>query len=74
MHQSIIELNKYRTPDVSLMDATVGMPDYHLGGAHCDPPLGRLIAGFDPVKVDRRGAELLGLRWQTIAHLKGESG
>lgn len=30
MHQSILDLNRYRTPDLSLMDATVGMPDYHL--------------------------------------------
>jgi uncharacterized protein (DUF362 family) len=70
MQQSIIDLNQYRTPDLSLMDATVGMPDYHLGGAHCDPPLNRLIAGFDPVEVDRRGAELLGLKWRNIGHLK----
>ncbi len=70
MHESIVDLNRYRTPDLSLMDATVGMPDFHLGGAHCDPPLNRLIAGFDPVAVDRRGAELLGLEWQSIAHLQ----
>ena len=70
MHQSIVDLNKYRTPDLSLMDATVGMPDYHLGGAHCDPPLNKLIAGFDPVGVDRRGAEWLGFEWQSVAHLK----
>jgi len=70
MHESIVDLNAYRTADLSLMDATVGMPDFHLGGAHCDPPLGKLIAGFDPIAVVRRGAELLGLRWQTIAHLR----
>jgi len=69
MHQSIVELNRYRTPDLSLMDATVGMPEYHLGGARCNPPVNRLLAGFDPVKVDRRSAELLGLRWQGIRHL-----
>jgi uncharacterized protein (DUF362 family) len=69
MHQSILDLNRYRTPDLSLMDATVGMPDYHLGGAHCDPPLGKLLAGFDPLPLDRRGAELLGLRWRRIGHL-----
>ena len=69
MHQSIVDLNSYRTPDLSLMDATVGMPDFHLGGPQCDPPVGKLIAGFDPVKVDRRSAELLGLDWRKIAHL-----
>lgn len=70
MHQSIVDLNQYRTPDLSLMDATVGMPEYHLGGARCDPPVGKVVAGFDPLAVDRRSAELLGLRWQNIAHLK----
>ena len=69
-HQSIIDLNRYRTADLSLMDATVGMPDFHLGGAHCDPPLNKLVAGFDSVKVDRRSAELLGLQWRSIPHLK----
>ena len=71
MHQSIVDLNRYRTPDLSLMDARVGMPDFHLGGAHCDPPLNKLIAGFDPVEVDRRAAELLGLDWRRIPHLAG---
>ncbi len=70
MHESITDLNKYRTPDLSLMDATVGMPEFHLGGPQCDPPLNKLIAGFDPVEVDRRSAELLGLQWRNIAHLK----
>ena len=70
MHESITELNRYRSADLSLMDATVGMPDFHLGGAHCDPPLNKLIAGFNPLEVDRRGSELLGLRWQDIGHLR----
>jgi len=70
MHRSIAELNTYRRPDLSLLDATVGLADYHLGGPHCDPPVGKLIAGFDPVQVDRRGAELLGLDWRKIGHLR----
>jgi uncharacterized protein (DUF362 family) len=70
MHQSIIDLNRYRTADLSLMDATVGLAEFHLGGRRCEPPVNRLIAGFDPVAVDRRSAELLGLKWQRIAHLK----
>ncbi|ETR65615.1 MAG: iron-sulfur cluster-binding protein, partial [Candidatus Magnetoglobus multicellularis str. Araruama] len=31
MHESIIDLNQYRTPDLSVMDAGIGLPDYHLG-------------------------------------------
>jgi uncharacterized protein (DUF362 family) len=70
MQQAILDLNRYRTPDLTLMDATVGMAEYHLGGAHCDPPLNRLLCGFDPVEIDRRGAELLGLDWRSIEHLR----
>jgi len=69
MHQSIIDLNRYRTADLSLMDATVGLAEFHLGGRRCDPPVNRLIAGFDPVEVDRRSAALLGLKWRRIGHL-----
>ncbi len=69
MQQSIVDLCTYRAPDLSLMDASVGMPDFHLGGAHCDPPLCKLIAGTDPWEVDRKGAELLGLDWRRIGHL-----
>ena len=74
MHASIVDLNRYRTPNLSLVDATIGMADYHLGGPHCDPPVGRLLAGFDPLQVDRRCAELLGFRWQEIEHLNGVEG
>ena len=70
MQESIIDLNKYRTPDLSILDATVGMAEYHLGGAHCNPPLNKIVAGFDPKKVDRIGAELLGYPWESIPHLK----
>ncbi len=70
MHESIVELNKYRTPDLTLMDAALGMADFHLGGAHCDPPINRVLAGFDPLEIDRRGAELLGFDWQEIGHLR----
>ena len=72
MHRSIAELNTYRTPDLSLLDATVGLADYHLGGPRCDPPVGKLLAGFDPLQVDRRGAELLGLDWRKVTHLGSE--
>jgi uncharacterized protein (DUF362 family) len=71
MHESILDLNRYRTPDLSLLDARVGMAEYHLGGAECAPPVNRIVAGFDPLKVDRVAAELLGMNWRTIGHLTG---
>lgn len=69
MQQSIMDLNRYRTPDLTVLDATIGMPDFHLGGRHCDPPVNRLLAGFDPLEIDRTSAGLLGLDWRSIGHL-----
>lgn len=69
MHQAIFELNSYRKPDLCLVDASIGMAEYHLGGPTCDPPVGKLIAGRDPVAVDSAGALLLGRDWHTIDHI-----
>lgn len=69
IHESITDLNTYRTPDLAVMDARIGMPEYHLGGSECDPPLNKIIAGFNPKEVDRVGAELLGMNWKRIGHL-----
>ncbi len=69
IHQSIIDLNRYRTPDLTILDASVGMAEYHLGGPQCEPPVNKIIAGFNPVEVDRKAAELLGFNWKSIPHL-----
>ncbi len=69
VQQAITDLNTYRAPDLTLMDASVGMAEYHLGGPHCDPPVRKLVAGTDAREVDRTAAELLGLDWHTIGHL-----
>ncbi len=70
MQQAISDLIAYRSPDLSIMDASVGMAEYHLGGPTCDPPVGKLVGGYDPWAVDREGARLLGLDWTKIGHLK----
>lgn len=67
---AIFDLNRYRTPDFTLLDATVGMADNHLYGRHCEPPVGRLVAGWDPVALDSYGASLLGRNWQDIGHIR----
>ena len=69
MQQSLIDLNRYLVPDITVMDCSVGMAEYHLGGPHCDPPVNRMIAGFDPWKVDREAAGLLGMNWQDVGHV-----
>lgn len=70
MQQSIMDLNQYVTPDMTVMDATIGLCEYHLGGPPCSPPVNKVLAGMDPVQLDRVAADLLGLDWQNIAHLK----
>lgn len=69
IHQSIIDLNQYRTPDLTLLDASIGMAEYHLGGPQCEPPVNKMIAGFNPLTVDREAAQLLGVNWQDVPHL-----
>ncbi len=69
--ESIIEMNMHRKPDLTLLDATTGMPDYHLGGRHCDPPVNKIVASFDALEADRAGARLLGFDWRRIGHLAG---
>ncbi len=74
MHASIIELNRYVTPDLTVLDGRIGLAEYHLGGPECDPPVRVLLGGFDPVAVDRRAAGVLGLDWRRIGHLMGGAG
>jgi len=69
MQTSIFELNRYRKPDLAFIDASIGLAEHHLGGPYCDPPINRLLAGFDPVAVDAVGAELLGIPWQRVGHI-----
>ncbi len=70
MHESVLDLNRYCLPDFSIIDATVGLRDYHLGGAECDPHPGLLVAGSDPVAVDAYGAGLLKKDWREIGHIR----
>lgn len=51
------------------MDATTGLADFHLGGAQCDPPVNRILAGTDSRAVDRQTLGLLGMDWSIIGHL-----
>ncbi len=70
IQEAIFDLNRYRAPDFTLLDATVGMSEAHLWGATCDPPPGLLAAGFDPVAVDAFGTGLLGRDWRKIGHIR----
>lgn len=67
---AIFDLNQYRCPDFTLLDASIGMPEAHLWGRHCDPPVGLFAASCDPVAIDSYGAALLGKKWQNIGHIE----
>lgn len=67
---AVADLNRYRHPDFTLLDATVGLAQSHLGGPTCNPPPGLLAASFDPVALDAYGAGLLGLDWREIDHIR----
>ena len=69
MHQAVVDLNRYVTPCLTLMDASVGMAQYHLGGPQCQPAVGKILAGTDPLALDREAAGLLGVDWRTVGHL-----
>jgi uncharacterized protein (DUF362 family) len=67
---TIRELNHYVLPHLTLMDASVGLSQYHLGGPICAPPVDRLIAGTDPYMVDQSAARLLGIDPGTVPHIQ----
>lgn len=74
VHDAILDLNRYRKPDLALIDASVGLSEHHLGGPTCNPPPRKLIAGFDPVAVDAAGALMLGQNWRDIPHIAKADG
>ena len=69
IQEAVFDLNRYRTPDFTLLDATRGMQEAHLWGPTCDPPPNRLAAGYDPVAMDSYGCSLLGIKWNSVGHL-----
>ncbi len=74
MDEAIFDLNRYRTPDFTLLDASIGMQEAHLFGPECHPPKNKIACGFDPVAIDAWGADLLGFGWQTIDHIRRGDG
>jgi len=70
IHEALFDLNRCRTPDFTVLDATVGMAEAHLWGPTCDPPPGLLAAGEDPVAVDGWGCRLLGRDPFRIGHVR----
>lgn len=69
MQESLIEMARYILPDLSLMDATLGLCQYHLGGPTCDPAPELLLGSFDAMALDREACRLIGVDWRQVGHL-----
>lgn len=69
IHEAIYELNRYRTPNYTILDGSIGMAKAHLWGPQCSPPVRRIAASSDPVAIDSYGTQLLGRDWREIDHI-----
>jgi len=56
--KSVVDICRYKKPDLSIVDASVALTGMHLAGKKKN--IGLILAGFDPVAVDIIGSELLG--------------
>ena len=74
IQEAVFDLNRYRTPDFTLLDASVGMAQAHLWGPTCEPPVGLLAASDDPVALDAYGCALLQRDWRQIGHISRAHG
>jgi len=73
MQTSIFELNRYRNLIWHLSMPTIGQAEHHLGGRpaiHRQQAAGRVRPGA----VDAVGAQLLGIPWQQVGHIKMADG
>lgn len=69
VHQSIHDLNLYVKSDFVLVDASVGQKGSEITGFPCQPPIGKLIAGFDAKEIDKVCAQLLGHKIEEVRYL-----
>lgn len=71
VNKAIFDLNNYIKIDLNIIDGRIGQYGSHLrGGRKFSPAKNLIIAGYDALTVDKKGAEVLGHRWQDVEHLK----
>lgn len=69
VHPSIYDLNLYCRSDFVLVDASIGQKGNEIHGCACNPPIKKLIAGFDNLQIDKYCAPFLGLDPKKITYL-----
>ena len=57
-HKSVFDICLYKTPDLSVVDASLSLAGSHLSGR--PKKLGVILASFDPVAADAIGSQLMG--------------
>jgi uncharacterized protein (DUF362 family) len=65
--KSVVDICRYKRPDLSVVDASVALTGMHLSGKK--KKIGLILAGFDPVAVDTLGSELLGHNPKRLPYL-----
>lgn len=65
--KSVVDICRYKKPDLSVVDASVALKGMHLAGRH--KKIGVILAGFDPVAVDTVGSQLLGHNPKRLEYL-----
>jgi uncharacterized protein (DUF362 family) len=65
--KSVVDICRYKKPDLSVVDAAVALKGMHLAGRHKN--IGLILAGFDPVAVDTLGSKLLGHNPKKLPYL-----
>jgi uncharacterized protein (DUF362 family) len=68
--ECIVDINCYRKPDLSLVDARIGQFGNEIYGHAAKPPFNIIFGGFDAVAVDFLAAKLLGHDPLRIKHLQ----
>jgi uncharacterized protein (DUF362 family) len=71
-HKSVVDICTYKAPDLSVVDASLGLTGMHLSGV--PKAFGVILASFDPVAVDAIGSEMLGHDPQAIEYLQLANG
>ena len=71
-HKSVVDVCSYKKPDLSVVDAVVGLKGMHLSGTH--KRYDTILAGFDPVAVDAVGSDILGHSPKYIEYLRLSNG
>ena len=65
--KSVVDICRYKKPDLSVVDASVALKGMHLSGTPKN--IGLILAGFDPVAIDAVGSELLGHNAYNLEYL-----